>query len=202
MRANTSIRSSFSGNIPTSRKSFVSSWTTSKRLIASSRVFRHCATRPLTNLTPVPIEAAAHDVAQDEVPERLGRYMIERQLGQGGFGTVYLAVDPQLNRQVALKVPRRSRRNTPKAIQTLINEARAAAQLDHPGIVTIYDVVQEDDRVFVVQQYVPGTDLSSRTGTATTEPRPAAQLLAEWPRPPPTPTSVGSCIGISNQRTS
>ena len=72
-------------------------------------------------------------------PERIGRYRIEKVLGKGGFGLVYLAHDDQLNRLVAIKVPaaRVSGRSRPTAY---LAEARIVANLDHPHIVPVHDV--------------------------------------------------------------
>ncbi len=94
------------------------------------------------------------------LPERLGRFMIERQLGRGAFGDVYLADDPELNRKVALKVPRRERFSSPEDMDIFVQEARTAAGLTHPGIVTIHDVVREGDSLFIVQEYIAGQDLA------------------------------------------
>ena len=69
-------------------------------------------------------------------PEAIGRYSIVRILGQGAFGRVYLALDPRLGRQVAIKVARASQFATPAGRERFLLEARSAAKLDHPGIAT------------------------------------------------------------------
>lgn len=94
------------------------------------------------------------------LPERLGRFKVERRLGRGAFGDVYLADDPELNRKVALKVPRRERFSSPEDMDIFVQEARTAAGLTHPGIVTIHDVVREGDSLFIVQEYIAGQDLA------------------------------------------
>ena len=72
---------------------------------------------------------------EETAPHRLGRFEIRDTLGQGGFGIVYLALDPTLGRQVALKVPRPEVLMTPEVRRRFLREARAAAGLDHPNIV-------------------------------------------------------------------
>ncbi len=91
---------------------------------------------------------------------RLGRYEIRRVLGQGGFGIVYLAFDPQLDRQVALKVPRPDRFTNKAELDKFLVEARTAARLKHPMLVAIYDVQQLDDMPFIVQEYVESRNLA------------------------------------------
>jgi len=95
----------------------------------------------------------------DTLPTTFGRYIIEGTLGKGAFGVVCLARDTQLNRLVALKVPPEGRFASPGEVERFIAEARVAAQLEHPGIVTVYDVFRDHDRIVIVQQYVPGQDL-------------------------------------------
>jgi len=74
----------------------------------------------------------------DEPPlTQLGRYQIQRCLGRGGFGVVYLAHDPQLDRPVALKVPRRKRFESPEQVASFVREARTAARLKHPLLVAL-----------------------------------------------------------------
>src|SRR5579883_3429481 len=76
------------------------------------------------------------------LPQRLDRYVVEALVGRGGMGSVYRAYDPRLRRTVALKVIHGER--TPAQAATLLREARAAAALRHPNIVTIYDVAEVD----------------------------------------------------------
>src|SRR5262245_29392757 len=81
-------------------------------------------------------------IAVDEaaLPARIGRYRVDRKLGEGGFGIVYLAYDEQLRRPVAVKVPHPHRMKAPANIEAYLAEARIVAQLDHPAIVPVYDV--------------------------------------------------------------
>jgi serine/threonine protein kinase len=95
-----------------------------------------------------------------ELPEQLGRYRILKRLGQGGMGSVFLAEDTQLGRQVALKVPRFSPKDNPTALARLWREARAAASFYHPNVCPIHDAVWLDGVFFLVFQYIEGRLLS------------------------------------------
>lgn len=94
-------------------------------------------------------------------PERVGRYEIRKPLGQGSFGTVYLAFDAELHRLVAVKVPRLSRSFTDAESEVYLSEARMLARLDHPRIVPVHDVGRTNDGVcFIVSKYIEGSNLS------------------------------------------
>src|SRR5262249_46709395 len=93
----------------------------------------------------------------------LGRYGIVTKLGAGGFGTVYKGYDDELCRDVAIKVPHRHHIKSTASADTYLKEARVLAQLDHPGIVPIYDVGRtEDGCVYLVSKFVEGSDLAKR----------------------------------------
>jgi tetratricopeptide (TPR) repeat protein/predicted Ser/Thr protein kinase len=92
----------------------------------------------------------------------LGRYRIERQLGAGGMGEVYLAEDTNLDHKVAIKFLPSYLEADKLAKQRLILEAKAAAQLDHPNICAVYEVKEEAGRSFIVMQYVAGETLADR----------------------------------------
>lgn len=98
----------------------------------------------------------------DPVPNRIGRYVIERVLGSGGYGRVYLAKDTQLERSVALKVPHRHRLTDPQAIDDFLAEARTLASLDYPTVVPVYDFDRWEDRCYVVSKYIDGETLTQR----------------------------------------
>jgi len=95
-------------------------------------------------------------------PTEISHYRIIRKLGAGGMGEVFLAEDSTLGRKVAIKMLTEPRASSELARQRLINEARAAAALDHPNICSIHEVGEEDDRVFIVMQYVDGQSLAER----------------------------------------
>ena len=76
---------------------------------------------------------------QDTLPDVIGRFQIDCELGRGGFAIVYKAYDPSLARHVAVKVPRPGRLSSQQAVAAFLHEARSAAQLEHPGIVRVHD---------------------------------------------------------------
>jgi len=86
-------------------------------------------------------------------PPKIGRYNLLRRLGKGGFGQVFLAYDEDLDRSVAIKVPRPERVSCPEDIEAYLTEARIVANLDHARIVPVYDVGRTDDGLcFVVSK--------------------------------------------------
>src|SRR5437763_5072659 len=92
--------------------------------------------------------------APEALPSHIGRYRVERVLGQGGFGVVYLAHDEQLQRAVAIKVPHSQLVSLPQDAEAYLAEARTVANLDHPNIVPVYDVGStEQFPCFVVSKF-------------------------------------------------
>lgn len=93
----------------------------------------------------------------------LGRYEVERELGRGAMGVVYLGKDPKINRQVAIKTldfSQFSDHEIKSFKARFFREAEAAGRLNHPDIVTVYDVGEEDDLAFIAMDYVNGAPLS------------------------------------------
>jgi predicted Ser/Thr protein kinase len=107
---------------------------------------------------PVPLAASPGPLpfAGEAVSRAGGRFQRIRQLGQGGFGTVWLAQDTQLGRTVALKLAHAPDAETE---QRMLREARALAAVHHPNCVRIYDVVQDVDGLAIVMQYIEGNPL-------------------------------------------
>ena len=95
-----------------------------------------------------------------EPGSQLGRYEIQRRLGRGGMGTVYVAHDPVLGRMVAIKVFA-GELDFPDARERFSREARSAAALSHPNIVTVFDYGEFDSQPYIVMEYVPGETLAA-----------------------------------------
>src|SRR5260370_23613748 len=116
-----------------------------------------------SDVSPTDGAPAAAGMASAGLPDRIGRYRIERVLGKGGFGLVYLAHDDQLSRPVAIKVPHRNLVDRLEDAEAYLTEARTVANLDHPHIVPVFDVGStEQFPFFVVSKYIDGADLATR----------------------------------------
>ena len=105
---------------------------------------------------------AARDVLADhhfEPGEMLAHYRIQTALGSGGMGEVYLAEDTKLNRKVALKILPPHFTINPDRVRRFEREARAASALNHPNIVTIYEIGQSDSAHFIATEFVDGKTL-------------------------------------------
>ncbi|QDU38624.1 Serine/threonine-protein kinase PknB [Maioricimonas rarisocia] len=98
----------------------------------------------------------------DRLPEgtTLGQFEIRRVLGEGGFGIVYLAFDRRLQREVALKLPKRPRLLDPTSCARLIWEAQASARLSHPNLLPVYEAGEIEGTTFIASAYCPGPTLS------------------------------------------
>lgn len=124
---------------------------------------RYSTVRPQSpnSLAPPPAAVAVPvATAAAELPEQFGRYRIDKKLGQGGMGAVYLAHDTKLDRPVALKVPRFMPDDGPEVLERFYREARAAATLDHPNICPVYDVGEVNGVHFLTMAYIKGKALA------------------------------------------
>ncbi|MGW1027118.1 serine/threonine-protein kinase [Streptomyces sp. NPDC002577] len=122
---------------------------------------------------------------QDPRAERLiaGRYRLLSKLGHGGMGTVWRAKDETVDREVAVKEPRvpehLPERERANAFERMRREARAAARLDHPAVVTVHDVAVEDGRPWIVMEFVQGRSLGEALNEGTLGAREAARIGLE-----------------------
>ncbi|GLH74491.1 hypothetical protein GETHLI_29930 [Geothrix limicola] len=113
-------------------------------------------------------------------PKTIGRYQILRPIGQGGMGTVYLAEDPLLKRRVAIKVVRVTGNARHQAMLRFRREAEISAQLNHPNLVTIYDVgVEEDLGPFLTMEYVEGKSLGKHIKEKSLDTEASAKVLIQ-----------------------
>lgn len=110
-----------------------------------------------------PDSPAVHAARPQHLGRHIGRYRVEKILGQGGFGLVYLAHDQQLQRYVAIKVPHPRLISQPSDAEAYLTEARTVANLDHPHIVSVFDVGStEDCPCFIVSKFIEGSTLAQK----------------------------------------
>jgi serine/threonine-protein kinase len=131
------------------------------------------------------VEFAVQETNQQENPPQanvalaqIGPYRIERALGSGSFGAVYLAFDPDLHRRVALKVLHPGRLGQAGILERFQREACATARLRHAGIIQLYDYSREGPPHYLVTEFVEGVDLRHWQRTRQPQPHEAADLVA------------------------
>ncbi len=108
---------------------------------------------------------AAAWFAAEPCHHRLGKFELVERLGAGSYGFVFRARDVELGRMVAIKIPRAGSLASQEDAARFLREARSAAQLKHPGIVSLHETGQADDGTFyLVEEFVPGTTLASVLG--------------------------------------
>lgn len=112
---------------------------------------------------------------QQAAPHQVGRYVVGKRIGAGGFADVYAADDPELHRTVVIKIPRHDRASSSSVVEEFIREARTAAKLQHSHIVTIHDVGRTDEQgVFIAMEHLAGGTLAQRMGG---KPMPVCETL-------------------------
>jgi non-specific serine/threonine protein kinase len=139
-------------------------------------------TRAESFLESPALDVAANSIRQEArslISRTLGHYHVESLLGAGGMGEVYLARDPRLDREVALKVLPAALIDNADRLQRFVREARAASALNHPNVATIHDIGESGGVHFIVMEYVEGQTL--------------AQTIADRP------TSVSEIVDIAIQ---
>jgi tetratricopeptide (TPR) repeat protein len=123
-------------------------------------------------------EAPHEPVGPDGSPAQTlaGRYQLVRRIAEGGFAEVWQAFDSELQRAVAVKLPKRGRL---VSAQHFLAEARRVARLRHPGVVPVFDVGRDGDTCFIVSEIVEGGSLADRIAQGRPTPQEAARLVAE-----------------------
>jgi hypothetical protein len=108
-------------------------------------------------------------------PLVLGRYRLERRLGAGGFGVVWLAFDEKLEREVAIKIVERDSGDEPVPVRAA-REARVAARLNHPGIVSLYELGEDEHSVYLVSELVHGRTMAELVRAGAVSDRDVARI--------------------------
>jgi WD40 repeat protein/tRNA A-37 threonylcarbamoyl transferase component Bud32 len=108
----------------------------------------------------------------------IGKFELLERVGQGAFGTVYKARDPELDRVVAVKVPRAGNLDQGQELDRFLREARSVAQLRHPSIVPVHEVGQQNGLPYLVSDFVDGVTLADELTARRPAPRESAQLIA------------------------
>lgn len=145
---------------------------------------------------------------QDAVPERIGSYSIIDRIGRGGMGTVFRARQAGMRREVAIKVVRPDRRVIPDFLRRFDREAKLQGDLDHPGIVKIYDRGEADGQVYIAMELVAGRSLRDAiqrlSGEPDESPPPSddepesAPCLLPWSHPHSVPRAVRLVADLSS----
>jgi len=119
------------------------------------------------------------DAPRPAPPQTVGRFVLRAKLGAGAFGTVYRAYDPQLDREVALKVPHAGVLDSPKRVERFLREAKAAAGLAHPNIVPVFEAGADGDRHYIASALIDGRPLADAIPPDGVEFERAARLVRE-----------------------
>jgi len=134
---------------------------------------------------------------------KLGRYEIRAKIGEGGMGEVYLAQDTKLDRKVALKILPAEVAAHPDRMRRFVQEAKTASALNHPGIITIYEIEQIDSVNFIATEFIDGDTLRESVKNG---PLKLGEVCSRWRFKPRARLRLlmppGLCIAISSPRTS
>lgn len=118
-----------------------------------------------------------HSIPIREIPKSIGRFEVISFLGSGGFGTAYRALDPNLNRDVAIKVPRAGHFITRNEKERFIREARNVAKLRHSNIVQVHEINAEGELPYIVCEFIDGVTLADRISGMSIAVKEAVSLL-------------------------
>jgi serine/threonine protein kinase len=150
-----------------------------QRAVNCLRRLRQFRNQPLLAESALRAFQTASTLHDDLVGSQIGRFRLLRALGHGGGGIVFLAFDPELRREVALKIPHLPGLLSPELRRRFQREARAAAHLDHPNLVPVHEVGESSGVCFIVSAYCRGGSLAQWLAARTTPVpfRQAAELL-------------------------
>src|SRR2546427_5099046 len=110
---------------------------------------------------------------------KLGRYEIRSKIGEGGMGEVYLAQDTKLDRKVALKILPADVAAHPDRMRRFVQEAKAASALNHPNIITIYEIDETPSGHFIATEFIHGVTLRERIRKASITPGEVLDVAAQ-----------------------
>src|SRR5262245_982387 len=142
---------------------------------------RLSAAEELCHSTDGAFDTRPASAASGSFPLCIGRFQLLSVIGSGGFGIVFRAYDPQLDRDVALKILRPEAALSPRVQRRFLREAAAAARLEHPGIVSVYDAGQEAGLSYLAAPLCDGPNLAAwmREHPHELSPRQAGALIAQ-----------------------
>lgn len=138
--------------------------------------------------TPIHFHASPH---LGGTPQRIGRFEVRDKIGSGGFGIVYRAYDPRLEREVAVKLSRASSSTPATDIRHFLREAKAAARLNHPNIVPVHDADSIADQYYIAYAYVESITLAEAIKARPFDPQEAARIILYIARALATAHDVG-----------
>ncbi|MEZ6137209.1 MAG: serine/threonine-protein kinase [Pirellulaceae bacterium] len=144
--------------------------------------FSAIGTSPCTPRGEVSSSPPARELSQPVLPCQFGDYILQRVLGRGGMGVVYSGHQRHLDRPVAIKMIRSGALASPEEVQRFYAEARSAAKLDHPNIVTVYQCGEFEGHHYFSMDYVAGTDLARMTKDQPLDGKRAARYVRDVAR--------------------
>jgi WD40 repeat protein/tRNA A-37 threonylcarbamoyl transferase component Bud32 len=124
------------------------------------------------------LEGGATTGSEDSAGRKVGKFVVIETVGHGGFGTVFKARDPELDRVVAIKMPRAGNLAGPQEVDRFFREARSVAQLRHPSIVSVHEVGLSDGVPYLVSDFVRGMTLADLLSARRPNFHEAAELVA------------------------
>jgi serine/threonine protein kinase len=146
----------------------------SDKLLAEMRKLEVAYVESATSATPRDTE-----VLEPSAKKRVGRYELLRPLGSGGFGEVWVAFDPQLDREIAIKIPHAGILGDAASVGRFYREAKAAAKLKHPNIVRVHDAGSDGSTHFIAAEFIPGRTLREYCAPGGMDIREAVRIVAD-----------------------